>query len=40
MGDVTILNIGNNTTIREHVSISPGTLQGGGVRWQQCYNSE
>ena len=31
MGDVTFLNIGNNTTIREHVTISPGTLQGGGV---------
>ena len=31
IGDVTFLNIGNNTTIREHVTISPGTLQGGGI---------
>ena len=30
-GEITKLNIGDNNTIREYVTINPGTAQGGGV---------
>ena len=31
IGDETMLDIGNSTTIREHVTINTGTLQGGNI---------
>ena len=30
-GEITKLSIGNNNTIREYVTINPGTVQGGGL---------
>ena len=30
-GEKTILTIGNHNTIREYVTINPGTIQGGGI---------